>query len=93
MNSVNSSYSSASNDIKITCSIGIAIYPKNGKDFSQLYKRADSALYIAKQRGKSQFCIYTSMMGKEFNMLKYKLSGKKNKEYPIFFPSSWVRKF
>ncbi len=46
----------------ITCmvssSIGIAVYPKDGADFKQLYKKADKALYISKERGKNRFYIY-----------------------------------
>lgn len=41
-----------------TASIGAAVFPTDGKDFESLYKAADSALYVAKKRGKAQlaFC-------------------------------------
>ena len=41
-----------------TASIGVAVFPKDGKDFESLYKAADSALYTAKKRGKSQLAFY-----------------------------------
>lgn len=41
-----------------TASIGAAVYPRDGKDFESLYKAADSALYTAKKRGKSQLAFY-----------------------------------
>lgn len=44
--------------IKVTCSIGIAIYPKDGGTFKEMYKRADKALYQAKILGKNNYVIY-----------------------------------
>ncbi len=41
-----------------TASIGVAIFPNDGKDFESLYKAADTALYIAKKRGKNQLAFY-----------------------------------
>lgn len=41
-----------------TASIGVAIFPTDGKDFESLYKAADTALYIAKRRGKNQLVFY-----------------------------------
>jgi diguanylate cyclase (GGDEF)-like protein len=40
------------------CSIGIAHYPEDGTDTSTLVKAADTALYAAKGRGKSQYAFY-----------------------------------
>lgn len=42
----------------ISASIGIAIFPKDGKAFEDLYKNADSALYIAKAEGKDSCNVY-----------------------------------
>ena len=42
----------------ITVSIGIATYPKDGKDYDTLYKKADKALYYAKAQGKDQYAFY-----------------------------------
>lgn len=41
-----------------TASMGAAVFPKDGADFESLYKAADSALYVAKKRGKSQLAFY-----------------------------------
>lgn len=43
---------------KISASIGIAIYPKNGLNFQQLYKNADSALYHVKKSGKDSWKLF-----------------------------------
>lgn len=42
----------------VTSSIGCALYSKDGKSFEELYKAADSALYMAKKRGKNQVARY-----------------------------------
>ena len=39
-------------------SVGVAVYPKNGKSFNALYKLADSALYGSKRTGKNGYTIY-----------------------------------
>ncbi|PTL38201.1 putative bifunctional diguanylate cyclase/phosphodiesterase [Alkalicoccus saliphilus] len=41
-----------------TPSIGISMYPKDGKDTAALIKHADNAMYIAKERGKNNFQFY-----------------------------------
>lgn len=41
--------------ISITCSIGISIYPKDGKDLKMLLKQADKALYVVKSEGRNNF--------------------------------------
>ncbi len=35
----------------LDCSIGVAFYPKDGHDFTELFRQADQAMYRAKQRG------------------------------------------
>lgn len=42
----------------VTASIGVAVYPRDGSGFEELYKAADHALYIAKRRGKNQLAFY-----------------------------------
>lgn len=37
-----------------TFSAGIAQYPTDGKDLPSLYQAADSALYMAKEKGRNQ---------------------------------------
>lgn len=42
-------------NIPLSGSIGISIYPENGKSLDALYAEADAALYQAKKKGKNQF--------------------------------------
>ena len=42
----------------VTASIGVSVYPEDGNSFEDLYKNADSALYMAKNRGKNQLAFY-----------------------------------
>lgn len=52
------SYTGENNDYKISGSIGVSMYPKDGKNYSELFKCADKALYVAKNRGKDRFEVY-----------------------------------
>ena len=53
-----------------TASIGAAVFPRDGKDFESLYKAADSALYVAKKRGKSQLAFYGDESSKSEGLKK-----------------------
>ncbi len=44
--------------IKLGCSIGVAIFPANGEDVDTLFARADEALYISKHQGKGRVTVY-----------------------------------
>ncbi len=46
------------NNCKISGSIGISMFPKDGRDFESLYKNADIALYKTKESGKNGYNIY-----------------------------------
>lgn len=46
-----------SGSISITCSIGIALSPQDGRDYSTLVWVADRRLYLAKTSGKNQFFL------------------------------------
>lgn len=49
-------------ELIITPSIGIAIYPHDGKDFETLSKNADAAMFRVKQGGRNNFLFYTPEM-------------------------------
>lgn len=43
--------------LQVSCSIGIALYPMNGRDSITLMRNADEALYAAKREGRNQICL------------------------------------
>jgi diguanylate cyclase (GGDEF)-like protein/PAS domain S-box-containing protein len=45
--------------LNVTASIGIAIYPHDGRDFSGLLKSADAAMYHAKDTGRGAFRFFS----------------------------------
>lgn len=55
-------YTGDSGDYKISASIGVAMSPLNGKEFEELYKCADTALYCSKKKGKDTYTIYNNNM-------------------------------
>ena len=46
-------------DIKVSCSIGIALNPEHGTNYEQLYKSADEALYRSKNSGKNKYSFFS----------------------------------
>lgn len=46
----------------ISASIGITVFPDDASDIDELMKRADQALYIAKDSGRNQFGYFTPAM-------------------------------
>lgn len=50
------------NELTITPSIGIAIYPDDGKDFETLLKNADTAMYKVKNDRRNGFHFFTQEM-------------------------------
>jgi diguanylate cyclase (GGDEF)-like protein len=48
------------NPIRISASIGIALYPQNALTSHELFNRADQAMYVAKQTGPGHYRFYSS---------------------------------
>lgn len=49
-------------ELRITGSIGIALCPEDGKSIGRLMKRADTAMYKAKEAGRNQYKFYQEDM-------------------------------
>lgn len=62
LHALNQTFEIGGNLISISCSIGVAVYPQHGQDGKQLSKNADTAMYHAKNKGRSMVKLYTSEM-------------------------------
>ncbi|MFD2446895.1 putative bifunctional diguanylate cyclase/phosphodiesterase [Bacillus sp. CGMCC 1.16607] len=50
------------NDYVVTPSIGVSLFPENGRDAETLLKNADTAMYLAKERGKNNYQFFDSKL-------------------------------
>lgn len=51
-------YGAEGKEVAISASVGAALAPVHGTDFSQLYEKADSALYQVKNSSKNDYMLY-----------------------------------
>lgn len=71
---------------KSSVSIGIAIFPNDGKNFEMLYNNADKSLYYVKRNGKNSFAFYSDEKpknmvhdtGMDLNYIRTMLEGRMN---------------
>lgn len=47
-------------EVRVTASIGVALFPSQGTNIEQLMSFADKAMYRAKQQGKNAYAIYST---------------------------------
>ena len=73
----------------ISCSIGISLYDKTVKDAHDFLKYADTAMYIAKEKGRNNFQFYSSEMTelayKHMTMKTSLRQAINNKEFVIHY--------
>lgn len=75
--------------LHVTSSIGIAIYPDDGKDPTSLLKSADAAMYMAKREGRNGFHYFTQTMAeKEEDRFSLEIdlhTALMNEEFELFY--------
>ena len=49
-------------ELTLGCSVGVALYPQDGRDFDALVQSADMAMYGAKRQGRNTYRFFTSQM-------------------------------
>jgi diguanylate cyclase (GGDEF)-like protein len=47
-------------DVRLTASVGVAVFPDTAADLGELVKQADEALYRAKSDGKDRVVVYSA---------------------------------
>lgn len=55
-------YEAGGHELQITPSIGVSMYPTDGKDVEPLLVAADAAMYCAKEMGCGNFQMYQPSM-------------------------------
>jgi len=77
------------NTIYVNASIGIALFPNDGRNSQELIKNADMAMYKAKSEGKNKFEMFTKEMNEKLlNRIRIEnaiRSGLKKREFSVFY--------
>lgn len=68
MEAISLPYQVDSVEASLSCSIGISIYPRDGKDIDMLIGLADAAMYVAKQLGRNTIQLYNSSLAERVFM-------------------------
>ncbi|NOR87021.1 MAG: EAL domain-containing protein [Bacteroidales bacterium] len=67
-NAFNTPFMINNQELNVTTSIGISLYPKDGSDTESLLKNADAAMYHAKSEGRNAFRFYSAEMTERARM-------------------------
>ena len=75
--------------LHITCSIGIATFPQDGRDTQTLLKNADTALYWVKERGRNDYQHYTFNLSSQayelLNLENYLHCALEKQEFQLYY--------
>lgn len=89
INSFKSSIIVDDNVLHITMSIGIAVFPKDGKDVNSLLKCADMAMYKAKDFGKNGYVFFNNNINNalvdRIEIEKYLRKALNNNEFVLYY--------
>jgi diguanylate cyclase (GGDEF)-like protein/PAS domain S-box-containing protein len=86
---VSQPFTVAEHQLFITCSIGLSVYPRDGRDVQTLLKHADAAMYEAKAEGRNQFQFFIPSMNERirnrFTMEAKLRRAIDHKEFLLFY--------
>ncbi len=69
---IRSTYSTEGENMpEISSSIGVALYPADGRDFNELYYNASRAVEVAKLNGKNMYLYYNKRMRDNWEIKRY----------------------
>ncbi|WP_225742812.1 bifunctional diguanylate cyclase/phosphodiesterase [Marinilactibacillus sp. Marseille-P9653] len=76
-------------EVSLTASIGISVFPKNGKSYEELFKFADTAMYLAKDSGKNGFKYYdddlSEVMGRRLRIESDLRKGLEKNQFKLYY--------
>lgn len=76
-------------EIHVTASFGISLYPNDGMDSEQLMKNADIAMHLSKKKGGNQLTFFSEEMNdevlKRFEMEGYLRKAIKNQQFTLHY--------
>ena len=89
MEAINKVWVIEGNELYITSSVGICVYPDDGQDVQTLFKNADTAMYVSKERSKNCYTFYTPEMNeKSLKFLEMENDLRKaleNNEFELYY--------
>lgn len=62
-------------NIKVTLSMGVTKYPVDGTEYNALFEKADKALYIAKDKGRNRYIIYSEDKHGDYKINNVQMNG------------------
>ncbi len=65
MDTINRTWVIDDNELYISSSLGVVIYPEDGLNVNTLLKNADTAMYVAKDSGKKNYAFYSPEMNEK----------------------------
>lgn len=87
--SVLAPYSLAQQSARVSLSVGIALYPEDGRDVRELMFNADTAMYYTKQHGRNNFHFYQHGMGdrqiQENQLISALHQALRNQEFCLYY--------
>ena len=76
-------------DMKVSASVGIALYPEHASDDTKLLSHADTAMYLAKDEGKNCFRFYNQTLNdklkRELLLDKHLKKALQKEEFELYF--------
>jgi diguanylate cyclase (GGDEF)-like protein len=76
-------------ELSTSASVGVAIFPHDGKSFDELLKNADIAMYEAKHRGRNKYVIFNTdvkeKISKEYTIKTMLQKAIENGEFELFY--------
>ncbi|MET4025644.1 diguanylate cyclase (GGDEF)-like protein/PAS domain S-box-containing protein [Marinobacter sp. MBR-99] len=86
---VNEPLQADSNDLQITSSLGVTLYPEDHTDAEGLIRHADQAMYAAKEKGRNQFHIFDPGLDAHRRQRRHQLMqishALENEEFELYF--------